>query len=79
MDMEKKDLEKDRKLFMFFKRAVEAEREAQKMYKDAIRFCRDPELADVLQAFYEDEVRHEKEVVTRYNALKRRLPKEETE
>jgi len=58
------------KLFRMFKMAVESERQAQAMYKDAIGLCTDEVTRTALEGLYADEVRHEGEIVERYNALR---------
>jgi len=62
--------EKVKKLFAAFKTAVDSERKAQSMYKDMIAICEDEEIRKVLVGFYEDEVRHEQELIRRYNMLR---------
>jgi rubrerythrin len=61
--------ERVEELFRLFKRAVEEERKAQVMYQAAIALCDDRATRTALQGLYEDEVRHEREVVDRYNQL----------
>lgn len=70
------DLKKDSdefKLFMLFKEAVESERKAQKMYQNLILACSDPQIKEILEGFLKDEIRHEQEVIKRYNELKNSL------
>ena len=57
-------------LFLTFKKAVDAERGAQKMYLEAISQTDDPFLKKILNGFYQDEVRHEKELMEQYNRLR---------
>ena len=64
--------EKTKALFSIFKKAVEAEREAQQMYKNALAETEEPFLREVLKGFYEDEVRHEKELMEQYKRLRNR-------
>jgi rubrerythrin len=59
------------KLFLLFKQAVEDERRAQIMYKEAMDLCEDDSTREVLEELYEDEVRHERKLLKRYNALRR--------
>lgn len=63
--------EKAEKLFLLFKKAVEEERKAQKMYADALLLCEDQETAKVLERFYQQEVQHEKVIVQHYNRLRK--------
>lgn len=63
--------ERERKLFEVFKRAVKAEQEAQVMYKEALEFCDDPVLTKILESFHEDEHRHEREVIGRYQQFRK--------
>jgi rubrerythrin len=63
-----------RKLFLVFKKAVEAEQKAQAMYKEAISVCEDKESRKILERFLEDEIRHEKEIMGRYNKLRENYP-----
>ncbi len=58
--------DKERELFATFKIAIEAERSAQAMYQKAVDLCEEPALKSILIGFYDDEVRHEKEVSARY-------------
>ncbi len=59
-----------RKLFLTFKKAVEAERAAQAMYLQAKELSDDNVLKEILEEFYQDEVRHELVLVERYNKLR---------
>ncbi len=65
--------EKVEQLFLLFKAAVEDERKAQAMYQEAIGLCDDAITKKALEVLYADEVRHERELVERYNALRREL------
>jgi len=65
--------DKVRKLFTIFKQAVEAERQAQAMYEEALMLCEDPATREAMQVLHDDEVRHEKEIIDRYNELRRRF------
>ena len=58
------------RLFMLFRTAVESEREAQAMYKEAIGLCQDTVTCAALRGLLDDEVRHEREIIARYNALR---------
>lgn len=63
--------DKIRNLFLIFKRAVEREREAQKMYQEALSLCEDELARKVLEELYQDEVRHEHHVMENYNRLRK--------
>jgi rubrerythrin len=63
--------EKVGRLFLLFKRAVEDERRAQAMYKEAIGLCDDEATRITLEGLYADEVRHEGELIEQYNTLRR--------
>ncbi len=65
--------EKVEQLFLLFKAAVEDERKAQAMYQEAIGLCDDAITKKALEGLYSDEVRHERELVERYNSLRREL------
>jgi rubrerythrin len=62
--------DRERQLFEIFKKAVRAEQEAQAMYKQAIGLCDDELLKNILVSFHEDELRHEKEVMSRYQQFR---------
>jgi rubrerythrin len=67
-----------RLLFKIFKQAVEAEREAQNMYQEAMFICEDEKTKAAFRALYEDEVRHEQEVMDLYTELRSKyVPKPE--
>jgi rubrerythrin len=58
-----------RTLFEIFKQAIEDERAAQAMYKRALLICEDPFVREILQQIYDDELRHERVLIERYNDL----------
>jgi rubrerythrin len=62
--------ERERQLFDILKRAIEREREAQAMYLEAMNLCDDPVLGAVLEGFYRDEQRHEREALARYHQFR---------
>jgi rubrerythrin len=64
--------EKTRRLFLMFKDAMQRERDAQSLYKQAAALCEDEALKELLEGFRKDEVRHEKELLQRYNRLRKR-------
>ncbi len=62
--------ENERRLFAIFNKALQAERDAQAMYQEAMGLCEDPMLRAVLKGFYEDEIRHEQGVLARYHQFR---------
>ncbi len=62
------------RLFELFKMAVQEERKAQEVYGRALSLCTDPALRPVLQEIIDDEARHERILIDRYNALAARHP-----
>jgi rubrerythrin len=63
--------EKTRRLFLIFKDAVQRERDAQNIYKQAAELCEDKALKGLLEGFCRDEARHEKALLQRYNGLRK--------
>ena len=59
-----------KKLFLVFKKAIGEEKGAQAMYMQAKKLTDDDELKEVLEGFYQDEVRHERELMNRYNKMR---------
>lgn len=68
--MEDRISERTKKLFLIFKKAVDEERAAQAMYKEAKELCDDDSLKKIFAYLYKDEVRHENELIKRYNQLR---------
>ena len=64
--------EKTKRLFLIFKDAVQRERDAQILYKQAAALCDDKALKELLMSFHKDEARHEKMLVQRYNRLRKK-------
>ncbi len=62
--------EKVEKLLVTFKKAIEAEKESQATYLEAKELTDDELLKKVFEDLYQDEVRHEQELVKRYNTLR---------
>jgi rubrerythrin len=65
--------EKLKLLYDIFKKAVEHEREAQKMFKAAISLCEDNRTIRILEALLQDELRHEERLLEQYNRLRKEL------
>jgi rubrerythrin len=63
----------EQRLFLMFKQAIEDERRAQETYKEAMGITEDRLLVEVFRSLYEDEVRHERELVQRYEQFKAML------
>ena len=57
------------KLFEIFQEAVESERQARARYEEAAGLCEDEGLRQVLLAFAEDELRHEREILARFKEV----------
>jgi rubrerythrin len=55
-----------------FKLAIEAERQAQAMYSGLKEMSDTELLRQLFDGFYRDEVRHERELVSRYNELRQK-------
>ena len=62
-----------KKMFLVFRNGIEAERQAQKVYREAIATAEGPEFRSVLEGFLADCERHESELVARYNALRKQI------
>jgi rubrerythrin len=65
--------EQQERLFLLFKSAIDAERKAQDMYKKAMELTEDDEFRDILEGFYQDEVRHERKLMDQYNKITRKF------
>ncbi len=62
-------ISRQEELAKIFKMAIKAEQRAQKMYQNALAFCDHEELKEILIGLYEDEARHEKEIMGLYKEL----------
>ncbi len=62
---------KQKELFKIFKMAIEDERKAQAMYKNALALCDDEETKEILERFYREEVFHEQKIIERYNRMRK--------
>lgn len=65
--------EETQKFFNAFKVAIEAEKAAQNTYLKLKELSDDALLRQVLEGFYQDEVRHEQELVRRYKEMRQKL------
>ena len=63
--------ERQEKLFQLFKSAIDSERKAQDMYKMAMELTDDEEFKEILESFYQDELRHERKLMNQYNKITR--------
>ncbi len=66
-------VDRQQRLFIMFKQAIEDERRAQETYREAMGITEDRLLVEVFKSLYDDEVRHEGELVRRYEQFKARL------
>ena len=64
---------REKKLFAIFKMAIEAKQDAQKMYRQAQRFCDDPVLKKILQGMEREETAHEKELSRWYARIMKQV------
>jgi rubrerythrin len=62
------------KLFDIFQEALEAERAASQRYEEAAALCEDGELREILLAFAEEERKHEREILLRFQEIARKMP-----
>ena len=61
------------RLFLMFRQAIEDERRAQETYREAMGITEDALLVEVFRSLYQDEVRHEQELLRRYEQFKAML------
>lgn len=69
-DVRMAESEKLYSLYSIFKQAIQDERAAQAAYKRALSICEDDFTRQVFQQLYDDELRHERILVERYNSLR---------
>lgn len=62
--------EKQERLLMLFKQAVEGERDAQKLYTEMLANCEDPDLRLIIEGFRTAEQKHEEILMDKYSALR---------
>jgi rubrerythrin len=58
--------ERQERLLLLFRQAIDSEREAQRMYSDMLLNCDDPELRRVIESLLASEVAHEELLLRRY-------------
>jgi rubrerythrin len=61
-------------MFLMFKKAIEAERNAQSLYREIISVCEDKQLCGIFEEFHDDEVKHEKEITNQYKQMRKLYP-----
>jgi len=62
--------EKQERILILFKHAIERERDAQKLYSEMLLSCEDPELIQIIEALRAAEQTHEEILLDRYAALR---------
>lgn len=65
--------EREQRLLLVFRQAIEDERRAQDTYAEALTITDDPMLLAVFAALRDDEARHERELASRYSEFKQRF------
>ena len=68
-----KSAQRIHRLFDIFQEAVEAERSARRRYEEAATLCEDSELKAILLEFAEDELKHEREILLRFQQVARKI------
>jgi rubrerythrin len=62
--------EKQKRLLILFRQAIESERDAQKLYSDMLMHCEDSSIKRVLEDLIVEERRHEEHLIEKYNELR---------
>lgn len=62
--------ERQEKLLGLFKLAIENERAAQDLYKEALGFCDDAPLRAIIESFVSEERKHEEALLKKYSELR---------
>lgn len=62
--------ERQEKLLVLFKDAIDREREAQQTYTAASRLCDDPEMKALVESFAKEEAHHEEVLMRVYRELR---------
>jgi len=68
-----KSAQRIHRLFDIFQEAVEAERSARRRYEEAASLCEDAHLKAILLEFAEDELKHEREILLRFQEVARKI------
>jgi rubrerythrin len=63
--------EKQARILILFKEAIEKEQDAQKMYSEMLLNCEDPELKEIIESLLVAEQAHEEILLDRYAALRK--------
>ena len=69
--MAKELTEKQEKLLVLFKDAIEKEREAQEAYAEMLLIADEPTLKSLIESFIEQEKRHEEILTKKYAELRK--------
>ena len=62
---------KQEKLLALFKTAIEEERKAQKLYREALHFCEETSLRGLIESFIGEEKKHEEILLRKYSELRK--------
>jgi len=62
---------KQEKLLTLFKTAIEEERKAQKLYREALHFCEEASLRGIIESFIGEEKKHEEILLSKYSELRK--------
>jgi rubrerythrin len=62
--------EKQERMLVLFKLAIDSERDAQKMYAEMLLNCEDPALAEVIEYLRAAEEAHEEILLSKYASLR---------
>jgi rubrerythrin len=63
--------EKQERLLILFKKAIEKERDSQKLYSEMLLDCDDPELKQIIESLRVAEEVHEEILLDKYAALRK--------
>ena len=63
--------DKQQRILVLFKVAIERERDAQKLYAEMLQHCDDPDLRAILESLRASELSHEELLQERYAVLRR--------
>jgi len=63
--------EKQERLLVLFKQAIERERDAQKLYADMLCNCEDEELKKIIESFRGAEQKHEEMLMNKYAEMRK--------
>jgi rubrerythrin len=63
--------EKQQKLLVLFKGAIESEKEAQEVYREMLSLNNDPAIQRVVEGLLSEEIQHEEKLLEMYNELRK--------